>query len=226
MALDIEYRPEHHPRRWIAFIIVIMVLGAAGWFGYKWYTTGVLPFPLPITIADTRVNESSLTSNDINEYKVADANPRYVAIPSMNLLNTRVFPIGLNPSNLPAFPDNIHDAGWYTKSATPGSGGVVLIDAYNLGITTDGAFTKLSTFKKGDVINIVRGDGRTFIYSVVDNQTMSLDQVATSGLSLMTTSAVSGQEGLNLMTLDGRWVPKLGTFDKRIIVRAVLEPSN
>jgi sortase (surface protein transpeptidase) len=226
MALDIEYIPEHHHKRWIILIIFIIIVGSAGWFGYKWYTTGIVPFPLPITIADTHVNESSLTSNDINGYKAEESHPRYITIPSINLSNTRVFPVGLNSTTLPALPDNIHDAGWYTKSAMPGSGGVVLIDAYNLGITTNGAFTKLGALKKGDTVIIVRGDGKSFSYNVVDNQTMSLDTVVTSGLSLMTTPAIAGQEGLNLITFDGQWVPKLGTFDKRTIVRAVLNPSN
>jgi hypothetical protein len=226
MALDIEYKPEHHHRRWVVLIIFVLIIGSAGWFGYRWYTTGIVPFPLPITIADTHVNESSLTSNDINGYKVADSQPRYITIPSINLTDTRVFPVGLNATHLPALPDNIHDAGWYTKSAMPGSGGVVLINAYNLGITTNGAFAKLGALKKDDTITIVRGDGKSFSYNVVDNQTIRLNTVVTSGLSLITAAAISGQEGLNLMTFDGKWVPKLGTFDTRIIVRAVLSPSH
>ncbi|MDB5167717.1 MAG: Sortase family enzyme [Candidatus Saccharibacteria bacterium] len=223
MALDIEYVRERHPGRWIVLAIVIIILGLAGWYGYKWYTTGDLPFPLAIVSADSRVDESTVTSNQVKTYTVSAAHPRYITIPSLNLGNTRVFPVGLDSNNVLQSPSNINDAGWYSKSSTPGSGGVILIDGHNMGTTKDGAFAKLGTLKKGDKIVLERGDGRTFTYSVVDNQSMSIDEVNATGMTLMGKTAVPGKEALNLMTFDGKWVPRLGMFDRRIMVRTVID---
>ncbi len=51
---------------------------------------------------------------------------------------------------------------------------------------------------------------------------MSLDDVNTKGMKMMAESAVPGKEALNLITCDGKWVPRLGQFDRRIMLRAVL----
>lgn len=225
MALEVEYVTERHPGRWIVLILILVILGTAGWFGYKWYTTGFLPFTLPLTIADRHVDESSVTTTQINSYKVSSTNPRYIQIPSLHVDNTRIFPEGLSTTNLPELPNNINDAGWYTKSGIPGDGGVILIDSYNLGISKNGAFNKINTLQKGNKIIIENGAGDVFTYSVADTQSMTLTDFTTSGMALLAKSAKSGQEGLNLMTFDGVWVPKLSTFDRRTIVRATLDVS-
>ena len=51
---------------------------------------------------------------------------------------------------------------------------------------------------------------------------MSLDDVNTKGMKMMAESAVPGKEALNLITCDGKWAPRLGQFDRRIMLRAVL----
>jgi sortase (surface protein transpeptidase) len=226
MALNIEYVTEHHPGRWIILILIVLILGTTGWFGYKWYTTGLIPFPLPITIADRSVDESSITTTQINNYKVSSANPRYIQIPLLHISDTRISPEGLSMANLPELPDNINDTGWYTKSGTPGDGGVVLIDGYNLGINKNGSFNKINTLQKGNKIIIENGGGDVFSYSVIDTQSMAVSDFTTSGMALLAKPANANQEGLNLMTFDGVWVPKLGTFSRRTIVRAVLDVSD
>lgn len=100
--------------------------------------------------------------------------------------------------------------------------GVVLIDAHNGGITRNGVFEKLGTLKKGDTITVERDDGKKFTYEVRENQSMSLDDVNTKGMKMMAESAVPGKEALNLITCDGKWAPRLGQFDRRIMLRAVL----
>ena len=96
---------------------------------------------------------------------------------------------------------------------------------HNVGINKNGVFYKLSTLVKGDTITIQRGDGEKFVYSVVENNSMSIEQVNATGMKSMGVSAEPGKEALNLMTYDGTWVPRLGMFDRRTMVRAVLNEN-
>jgi len=225
MALNIEYLKQRHTGRWIALIILIVVIAAAGWYGYKWYTTGDLPVDVPIASANSSVDESPVTSTEIDEYIVEPMQARYINIPSLDVQNTRIYPVGLDANNLLTAPANINDVVWYKTSGTPGNGGVLLMQGHNVGINKNGVFYKLSTLVKGDTITIQRGDGEKFVYSVVENNSMSIEQVNATGMKSMGVSAEPGKEALNLMTYDGTWVPRLGMFDRRTMVRAVLNEN-
>lgn len=222
MALDIYYTPERHTGRLIFSIILIALLAATGWYGYRWYTTGEIPFSLPIASANTAVSESAITPAQISKYSAAASNPRYIRIPSLDVGNTRVFPVNLDASNQVETTPNINDAAWYKKSATPGSGGVVLVAGHNAGIGHDGAFSKLKTLQADSQIKIERGDGKVLTYKVVENQSMTIEEVNTTGMKKMGQPIEAGAEGLNLITTDGKWVPRLGTFDRRILVRSTI----
>ena len=74
----------------------------------------------------------------------------------------------------------------------------------------------------GDIIEVERGDGEKFRYEVRENQSMHLDEVNNGGMRMMMTSAEEGKEALNLITCDGKWVPRLNQFDRRIMLRATL----
>jgi LPXTG-site transpeptidase (sortase) family protein len=223
MSLEVDYKKERHPGRWVALFVFILVLAASGWYGYKWYTTGALPpVPLPIAVANTKIDESSVSSALVKDHTVDPMHPRYINIPSLNPEDTRVYPVGLDSNNLLEAPNNIHDAGWYRQSGVPGDGGVVLIQAHNVGVTKKGAFSGLNSLNKGDTIMIERGDGEVFTYSVVENQRMTIEEVNATGMAMMGVSAENGKEALNLITFDGVWVPRLGMFDHRIMLRAVI----
>src|SRR5665647_1226294 len=141
MALDIYYTQDRHTGRLIFSLILIALLAAAGWYGYRWYTTGEIPFSLPIASANTAVSESAITPAQISRYSVPASQPRYLRIPSLDVGNTRVFPVNLNASNQIEDTPNINDTAWYKKSATPGSGGVVVIAGHNVGVGHDGTFS-------------------------------------------------------------------------------------
>jgi len=183
--------------------------------------------PLPVSIpafatADPRVDETEVTEQQVSEHRVPDSHPRYISIPSLGVVNTRVFAGGVDDNNILESPMNISDASWYDKSATPGSGGAVLINAHNGGITRNGVFSQLGTLQKSDVIEVERGDGKKFRYEVRENESMALDEVNTTGMKTMMESVEPGEEALNLITCDGRWVPRYQQFDRRIMLRAVL----
>lgn len=227
MALDIrksDRRVSLPLWRWVILAILMLLLIGCGWYAYRWYMHGdTLPIDVPLfATADPRVDETEVTVTQVNEHKVPALQPRYISIPAIGVANTRVFSVGVDSNNILGSPANISDAAWYNKSATPGSGGAVLIDAHNGGVTRDGVFAKLGTLEKGDVIEVERGDGQKFRYEVRENESMPLDEVNATGMKKMMESAESGKEGLNLITCDGKWVPRLKQFDRRIMLRAVI----
>jgi LPXTG-site transpeptidase (sortase) family protein len=224
-GLYIEHKKDYHIGRWLFLLIFAFMIATAGWFGYKWFTTGDVPplVPMPAAaLADPSVDESKVTLAAINEYTVPADHPRYISIPALNVEKARVQTVGLTKNNTLDTPKNISDTAWYNKSALPGSGyGSVLIDGHNGGISHDGVFAKLNTLKKDDQIIIERGDGKKITYSIVENQTESLQDANTTGMKRLMTPFTSGQEGLGLITCAGNWVPRDKVFDKRVLIRAV-----
>ena len=223
-GLHIDHKRNLSIVRWLFWMAFLVVLCGAAWIGYNYFTKGDLPAFVSVSAltADPRVDEKPVAKSQIDEHKVAKDEPRYISIPSLGVGKTRVFGVGVTANGQLDTPKNISDAAWYNKSAKPGVGyGAVLIDGHNGGITRSGVFAKLGTLQAGSEIIIERGDGKKFTYSVVENESMALDEVNKTGMKKMMQSADESKEGLNLITCDGKWVPKYQQFDRRIMLRAV-----
>lgn len=226
-GLYIEQKRDYHIGRWLFIAAFVALLAAAGWFGYRWFITGVQPpiVPLPAAaLADPSVDEALVSQSAIDNYKVPATHPRYISIPALNITKARVQKVGLTKANTIDTPKNISDAAWYSASATPGQGyGQVVIDGHNGGISRDGIFANLSSLKDGDTVIIERGDGKRFTYTVVENKTESLKEANTTGMKRLLTPYDTSQEGLGLITCAGNWVPRDKVFNKRVLVRAVAQ---
>lgn len=223
MTLEIHTPKSHHPVRWIIVLLIFAIIFTAGWFGYRWYTTGEIPSPIKMFIAaNTASSEVGASVSDITSYTVPALHPRYIHIDSIGLSNTRIYPVALNASSLLAYPSNVHDVGWYQKSGTPGSGDVILLNSRSEAYSGVGPLSDSSKLKLGDIISLVRGDGTKFTYKILDNKIMTIAEVNDSGMKLMSTAAVKDKEALNIIADSGVWVPKLGTYDHRTILRSVV----
>lgn len=223
-GLEIHYKHDWHIVRTLLWGLVVLLIGLSLWFGYRYFTKGDLPPGVSVSAlqADPSVDETDVTAKQISEYRVAADEPRYISIPALSVTNTRILSVGVDSNNQLQSPANINDTAWYNKSGKPGQGyGAVLIDGHNGGVTKDGIFAKLKDLKTGDEIIIERGDGKSFTYKVVENQSMAIEDVNKTGMKMMGQSAEQGKEGLNLITCDGKWVPRIKQFDRRIMLRAV-----
>lgn len=223
-GLSIKHKRQLHIFAWVFWILVIGTLIAAAWFAYRYFDTGELPSFVTAKAlqADPNVDETVVTKKQVNEHTVPKDQPRYISIPALRIDKTRVFAVGTTKNNQLEAPKNIADAAWYRKSALPGASyGAVLINAHNGGATRDGVFAKLGTLGVNAQIMVERGDGKVFTYKVVENKSMPLEEVNKTGMKMMMQSADETKEGLNLITCDGKWVPKYQQFDRRIMLRAV-----
>jgi sortase (surface protein transpeptidase) len=158
------------------------------------------------------------------DWVVAPDLPRYLSIDKIGIKNARVLSMGTKPgSNQLDDPDNINDVGWYQKSAKPGAASASqlagLYDGHNTGINAPGVFYNLYKLGYGDIITIERGDGRIFDYAVREVETTLLENV---DMGKMQKSALSGFEGLNLITCGGSWDETRQTYTHRVTVRATL----
>lgn len=152
MALRVaSHKRQRFPFIRVAILVVLLaLLAATGWYAYRWYVAGdQFPVAIPaFATANPHIDETEVTASQVKEHTVPPLQPRYISIPTIGVSDTRVFAVGVEANGALGVPANISDAAWYNKSSTPGSGGVVLIDAHNGGITRNGVFAKLGTLKK------------------------------------------------------------------------------
>lgn len=158
---------------------------------------------------------------EVTEYTVAADRPRYLSIEKLGIENARVIPVNVKSNGELGTPSNIFDVGWYESSGKPGQGGTLVIDGHNGGPTKHGVFKELPSLTKGDIIEVERGDGAIFKYSVVENTVVPL---AESDMYMVTAlkTPVVGLESLTLISCTGEWSQQQRTYLSRQFTRAVL----
>ncbi len=211
-------------RYWLLGMASVALLGVLGWIVFVWYMTGVRPdfLPFPSTVlADSRVDETRVTLEQIDEYTVDNNYPRYITIPALSIERARIQQVGLEGGMI-GRSTSLDDVAWYKESATPGQGyGTVIIDGHSNGISRNGAFAGLDGLSEGDDIIVERGDGRAFTYTVTENKTESFISARKTGIKRLFTPYDKTKEGLGLLTYTGNWIPRDQVFDQSVLVRAV-----
>lgn len=222
-GLEIAKQRESNAWRWGVALLLVVVLVWIGWFTYRYYTTGQqLPIPIALATPNSHVEERDVTPQEKQQHSVDPSHPRYISIPSLDIQKARVMQVGVASNGELDTPPNIHDVGWYNQSVTPGSdAGALLLDGHNGGPTKGGVFERLEDMGQGDLITIERGDGELFTYEVVENKTLTLEDLNDGGMKRMSESASVSEEGLNIISCTGNWIPAQNTFDQRVTIRAV-----
>lgn len=163
------------------------------------------------------------TQTAVANYQVGPTLPKYIAIPSLQLTNSRVRTLGLLHNGAIATPNNIFDAGWYEGSSKPGQRGAMFIYGHVSSWTSDGIFFNLKNLQSGDVVTITRGDNRKYAYRVVSKVIYPYNKV---DMRAVLSPIVRGQPGLNLMTCTGRVMTGTSEFNERLVVFATLSNSS
>ncbi|HWT55436.1 MAG TPA: class F sortase [Candidatus Microsaccharimonas sp.] len=163
-------------------------------------------------------NTATVTTDTLQSYQVAPDAARYIRIGKLGVW-ARVLQVGVTKDGALATPSNVFDTAWYKNSAKPGQPGAALIDGHVSSWTTNGVFYDIKKLVAGDDIEIERGDGKKFEFSVVKTVAYPKDSV---DMKALMQPIVPGQPGLNLITCGGKYDSKQGEFTQRIAVYATL----
>jgi LPXTG-site transpeptidase (sortase) family protein len=196
----------------IALGVVFAGLAIAMFFKQDAYA----PQPPSVAASDPKAAPSAVkpTPAAVKEYSVAPTLPKYLAIPAIGVSKTRVLQLGLTKDNQIASPDNIHDAGWYSKSAKPGEAGAAFIYGHVSSWEANGVFYDLKKLKPGDTATVTTGSDKVYTYTVKKSVVYPYDKVDMPAVL----SPVDGTSGLNLMTCTGKVIKGTSNFDKRLVV--------
>lgn len=162
-------------------------------------------------------DEEEVKPSAIDSYKVAGDLPRTIKVDDINLY-ARVLPMGVNADSSMQAPINIFDSGWYSASSKPGEDGAMVIDGHASGPSRQGLFAYIDTLKKGQKIEVERGDGKVFTYEVVALETVSVDDI---DMAKVLSTYGDSEQGLNLITCAGTWIRESGSFTDRAVVYAI-----
>lgn len=211
----------------IIFAVIILVI--AGFFlrvGFweNGYISEKVGSERKVAISTTseEVDETDVSDQEVKEHIVPADNPRYITIHSIGVNKARVFSLGTKSSGELETPVGIFDAGWYNASGKPGEGGTIVLDGHNGGPTKTGIFKYLPDLKAGDQIEIERGDGKTFIYTVKENVTVPLSE-SNEYMKTAFRSPEPGKESLSIITCTGEWSAVQQTYLSRQFLRATLD---
>ena len=168
------------------------------------------------TTTTTDVPSENKPSGSLSSYHVAASLPRALTIAKLGV-QARILRTTAKANNELGTPPNIFDTAWYDGSAKPGEAGAVLIDGHVSGPTRHGVFYDLKKLKPGDKIQVERGDGKTYTYSVVTAKVYDASNV---DMAAAVNPVTAGKAGLNLMTCTGQVDSSGNHFKQRLIVFA------
>ena len=205
------------------FIVAALVLLIGGSIAWAQRRTNT---PVAVQTGLIQTDESAAPDEvkpQVDEYSVAADLPKYLVIESLKI-KSRVITLGVNSDNRMQSPANIHDTGWYNKSAKPGNvTGTMLMDGHVGGPNEDGVFHDLHKLKPGDAIEVVKGDNASVRYVVRTTETKDVNQV---DMSKMLQPVTAGRGGLNLITCAGDYNKDTRQYNERFMVYAERTDAN
>lgn len=154
----------------------------------------------------------------VDYYRTAATYPRVLRIPKISV-EARVLALNIAPTGALKAPANVFDTGWYKDSSRPGEAGAMVVDGHVSGPTKGGVFKNLSKLAKGDKVEVERGDGSKFTYTVQATKVFDADKLDMSSVMV---PIVPGKPGLNIITCAGKFNKTTNTFEQRTVVYAVI----
>lgn len=146
--------------------------------------------------------------------------PTQLIIPKIKV-NSPIVAMGLTEEGKMAVPDNYTEVGWYKFGGHPGEKGSAVMGAHlDDGKNIPGVFKRLKYLNIGDDIYVATSENNILKYKVIDKKVYAHNAKETSEVF-----AQSDKARLNLITCHGTYMPKLDTYDQRIVIFAELVTS-
>lgn len=145
-----------------------------------------------------------------------ESEPVKVVIPRLGV-TSRLVDLGLDGAGAMEVPSDPAVAGWYTLGPAPGALGPAVIAGHVTWNEAPAVFVELGTMRRGDLVSVVREDGK--------KATFSVDRVASFAKTQFPTRAVFGaidHGGLRLITCGGRYDDATHTYPDNVVVFATL----
>lgn len=166
---------------------------------------------------------NEVTNNDTNSpfldyLEPVEATPIRIKAPSTGI-DAEIIEVGVTADGTLEAPTDWAKVGWYTNSAKPGLKGNVIIDGhYDTNTGAPAAFWNLKNLSLGDKVVVVDEYGVEHEYTVTELIHVSIND--TDRLEKL--NKHSGRT-LTLITCGGFWNPTVGTYDERLIIKAIIE---
>lgn len=181
------------------------------------FTREQSPVAVESTIS-TSLDEESSPFSDILE--PVEAVPVRIYSETVGI-DAEIIEVGVSADGALEAPIDFTKAGWYKKSAFPGHKGNMIIDGhYDTNTGAPAAFWNLKNLKVDDKVLVVNEYGVEHAYVVEELIHVSINDID----RLDKLNKYSGRT-LTLITCGGFWNPVVGTYDERLIVKAILEEA-
>jgi LPXTG-site transpeptidase (sortase) family protein len=140
--------------------------------------------------------------------------PSRLRIPKLGV-NSPIMKLGLNADHTIQVPplNRPNLTGWWGGGPTPGEKGASVILGHNIGNGRPSVFEKLGTLKRGDTVQVTRGNG-----SVATFEITKLEQIAKSRFPTEKVYGKLAYPGIRLITCGGRFDSSWGHHVDNIIV--------
>jgi sortase (surface protein transpeptidase) len=149
---------------------------------------------------------------------IAPSTPTRIEIPAIGV-DAPIMLVGQNGDGTVQVPplDNHNLAAWYDKSVTPGQDGSSVILGHVDTYQGPSVFYNIKNLHRGDVIDVVRADGSTAVFSVI-----GVEQAAKSDFPTADVYDNVSYPALRLITCGGPFDPDRGSYLDNIVVYAYL----
>ena len=133
-------------------------------------------------------------------------------------INAAVEEVGDTQSGAVATPKKISDVGWYRSGVVPGNpGNAVFVGHVNNTLTKAGVFEHLADLRTGDRIFVLDAKGNALQFAVT-----KIEDYTNGTAPLHAIFSKEGAPGLVLITCSGDWDPRVRSYEKRLVVYALL----
>lgn len=172
----------------------------------------------------TNITQMVSTPNSDNAYsaffdktKPVFTKPMAISITPTKSIELEV--VGVDDAGVLQVPSDWNRAGWYISGARVGEKGNMIINGhYDDNGGKPAAFWELKNLKIGDKVTVLDSNGKEFIYVVSDSVYVAIDDP--NRLKIL--NYEDGKPTMTLITCGGFWLPGKSTYNKRLIVKAVL----
>lgn len=214
-------KPRRHNKLFTMLLLLLLAVGAVLLTWSVTYfvqrhaaTQGIPVLTTEVITDDQQVQPDERKPNMQADYIVPADHPRRIIIDSLGV-DGFVQRVGLTKEHAVGVPNNIHIAGWFIDSVTPGQPGLSIIDGHVGGVyTSDAIFKRLSELSVGATFRIEFGDLSIKEFAVVETKTLPEERAAEA--LFFKEPSIAAQ--LNLITCGGRYDTKRETYEERVIV--------